>query len=180
MIKRVLFVILFSGLFAPTFAQNTNNQFKGGFDAVAVLNEYYKTQFPAGFGFSFKGLMAMPNEAQFTFSGNYLYFPLNSNYIIPKGENISLHQIPVFIGYRVYRQSFFFEPQIGASFLINRNKNIVGTNSSKNIQFGFSAEIGYVFNQLELSLRYQQSGAAPYQMAILGARVAYTIVGASY
>lgn len=122
----------------------------------------------------------MPMDAQLTFSGSYLYFPLNSNYILPDGENLSLHLIPVFVGYRVYRQSFFFEPHLGGSLLINNDRNIAGTNSAKNIQFAFAAEIGYVFNQLELSLRYQQSGASPYQMAFLGARVTYVIGGNNY
>ncbi|WP_339924386.1 hypothetical protein [uncultured Cyclobacterium sp.] len=175
--KQLLFIILLIGLISPSLAQNGTNQFNVGFDAGGVLNEYYKTQFPAGFGISLKGLIAMPLDAQLTFSGSYLYFPLNSNYILPDGENISLHQIPVFIGYRVYRQSFFFEPQLGGALLINNNKNITGTQSTKNTQFAFAAEIGYVYNQLEFSLRYQQAGGSPYQIAFLGARVAYAIVG---
>ncbi|EPR66998.1 hypothetical protein ADICYQ_3868 [Cyclobacterium qasimii M12-11B] len=161
-------------------AQIRTNQLNIGFDAGGVINEYYKTQFPAGFGLSLKGVIGMPMDAQLSLSGSYLYFPLNSNYILPDGENISLHQIPVFLGYRVYRQSFFFEPQLGGALLINNNKNITGTQSTKNLQFAFAAEIGYVFNQLELSLRYQQSGGSPYQMAFLGARVAYIIGGDNY
>jgi len=72
---------------------------------------------------------------------------------------------------------------IGLVLLIpypNIDKNIVGTYSAKDIQFAFAAEIGYVFNRLELSLRYLQSGASPYQMAFLGARVTYVIRGNNY
>lgn len=175
--KLVVTIILLTGINLASMAQIGANQINIGFDAGGVLNEYYQSQFPAGFGPSVKGLLGMSMNAQFSVSGHYLYFPLNSNYILPKGESISLHQIPVFIGYRVYRESFFFEPQIGAALLINSSKNQLGKTSSKDLEFAFSAEIGYVFNQLELSLRYQQSGGSPFQLAFLGARVAYVLGG---
>ncbi len=177
--KLVTIVILWTGISLTLLAQKGENQINVGFDAGGVLNEYYQTQFPAGFGVSIKGLIGMPMQSQFSLSGNYLYFPLNSNYIFPSDENLSLHQIPVIIGYRVYRESFFFEPQVGGALLINSSKNQLGKTSSKNLQFAFAAEIGYVFNNLELSLKYQQSGGSPYQLALLGARVAY-VISSSY
>jgi hypothetical protein len=119
----------------------------------------------------------MPMNAQVSLSGSYLYFPVDSDYILPNGRNINLQQIPVFAGYRVYRQSFFFEPQIGAALLINNDHNMVNNFTEKKIQFVFAAEIGYVFSRLEFSLSYQHSGASPFHMAFLGARAAYTIPG---
>jgi hypothetical protein len=175
--KQVLFIVLLVGLIAPSLAQTGENQINIGFDAGGVLNEYYAVQFPAGFGVSVKGLIGMPMNAQFSLSGNYLYFPIDSDYILPNGRSISLHQIPVFAGYRVYRQSFFFEPQLGAVLLINIDNNVVNNFTEKKIQFAFAAEIGYVFNRLEFSLRYQHSGASPFHMAFFGARAAYTIPG---
>ena len=175
--KLLVTIILLTGINLSSFAQKGTNQINIGFDAGGVLNEYYQSQFPAGFGASVKGLLGLDINSQFSVSGHYLYFPLNSNYTLPKGESISLHQIPVFIGYRVYRDSFFFEPQIGTALLLNSSKNQLGKTSSNDFEFAFSAEIGYVFNQLEFSLRYQQSGGSPFQLAFLGARVAYVLGG---
>ena len=175
--KQVLFIVLLASLMAPSFAQTAQNQINIGFDAGGVLNEYYAVQFPAGFGASVKGLIGMPMNAQITFSGNYLYFPIDSDYILPNGRSISLHQIPLYAGYRVYRQSFFFEPQIGSVLLINNDNNVANNYTEKKLQFAFAAEIGYVISRLEFSLRYQHSGASPFHMAFLGARAAYAISG---
>jgi hypothetical protein len=175
--QPVLFFILLVGLMAPSMAQTSDNQINIGFDAGGVLNEYYAVQFPAGIGFSVKGLIGMPMNAWLSLSGNYLYFPIDSDYILPNGRSISLHQIPLFAGYRVLRQQFFFEPQIGTLLMINNDNNVANNYTEKKIQFAFAAEIGYIFNRMEFSLRYQHSGASPFHMAFLGARAVYSIRG---
>ncbi|MFO7825536.1 MAG: outer membrane beta-barrel protein [Cyclobacterium sp.] len=175
MIKQTFIAVLFMLLSWKSMAQEGVNQINLGFDAGITLNEYYQTQFPAGFGASIKGLYGLGLNGQVSLTGNYLYFPLDPAYILPTGENLSLHLIPVLAGYRLNFEPFFFEPQVGGTLFINHYKNEPNSYSESNIEFSFAAELGYMLNNVELSLRYQHAGPSPFQMAFLGIRAAYII-----
>lgn len=175
MTKPFVIAVLLLLLSWKGMAQEGVNQINIGFDAGITLNEYYQTQFPAGFGASLKGLYGLGLNGQVSLTGNYLYFPLDPAYILPAGENLSLHLIPVLAGYRLNFEPFFFEPQLGGTLFINRYKNEPNTYSESNLEFTFAAEFGYILNNVELGLRYQHAGPAPFQLAILGIRAAYIL-----
>ncbi|WP_218588562.1 porin family protein [Cyclobacterium lianum] len=156
-------------------AQEGVHQINFGFDAGITLNEYYQTQFPAGFGASVKGLYGVGYNAQLALTASYLYFPLDPAFILPTGENLSLHLLPVLAGYRLNFKPFFFEPQLGATLFINQYKNQPNTYSESNMEFTFAAELGYLLNSVELSLRYQHAGPSPFQLGLLGLRAAYIL-----
>lgn len=167
-----LFLIFLSW---QSLAQQGDVQVNLGFDAGITLNDYYQNQFPASFGGSIKGLVRASTSGQLSLTGNYLYFPIDA--ALPTGENLSLHLIPVLAGYRLNFQPFFLEPQLGGALFINRFKNAPTTYSESQLEFAFAAELGYVMESLELSLRYQHAGPSPFHLGLLGIRAAYILTG---
>lgn len=175
--KTTFFGLIFILLSWQSLAQQGSFQLNLGFDAGITLNDYYRSQFPAGFGASLKGLLETSGTGELSLTGNYLYFPLDSSIPLPTGENLSLHLIPVLAGYRLNFQPFFLEPQLGGALLINRFKNAPVTYSDSQVEFAFAMELGYVLRSMELSLRYQHAGPSPFHLGLLGIRAAYILRG---
>jgi hypothetical protein len=175
MIKHIFFGLFFLLLTWPSFAQVPQSQVNIGFDAGITLNEFYQAQFPAGFGASIKGLVAAGPRGQWSLTGNYLYFPIDSSIPLANGENLSLHLAPLLAGYRLNFMPFFFEPQIGGALVANRFKNSPNTYTERQIELAFALEMGYRWEQVEFSLRYQHAGPSPFHLGLLGIRAAYVL-----
>ncbi|WP_154857279.1 outer membrane beta-barrel protein [Cyclobacterium xiamenense] len=175
MIKSLFFCFLFFLLGWQSLAQAQQSQVNLGFDAGISLNEFYQQQFPAGFGASIKGLLAAGPTGQWSITGNYLYFPIDSSIPLANGENLSLHVVPVLAGYRLNFKPFFLEPQLGGALFVNRFKNSPDTYSERQVEFAFAVEMGYRLQQVEFSLRYQHAGPSPFHLGLLGIRAAYVL-----
>lgn len=173
--RFILVVFLAISFYVPSQAQVGENYLNIGVDAGITMNEYLVTQFPAGFGGSIKGLLGVGLNGQITLSGTLLYFPLNSNFILPAGDNISFQAIPAFLGYRFNFDQVFFEPQLGAALHITRNRFGQTSDHLTSTELGFAAEAGYVFNLIEVGLRYQHTGQTPFHLGMLVFRAAYRI-----
>lgn len=174
--KRFILVgFLAISFYFPSQAQVGENYLNIGLDAGITMNDYLVNQFPAGFGGSVKGLLGVGLNGQVTLSGTFLYFPLNSNFILPAGDNISFQAIPAFLGYRFNFDQIFFEPQLGAALHITRNRFSQTSDNLTSTEFGFAAEAGYVFNLIEVGLRYQHTGQSPFHLGMIAFRAAYRI-----
>lgn len=174
--KRYILTFLL-GLFfyQHTFSQVGENYLNLGLDARITINDYYVTQFPAGFGASVKGLLGVGLNGQVTVSAAWLYFPLSTNFILPAGDNISFQAIPAFLGYRFTVDKVFFEPQLGAAIHVTRSRISQSSDNISATELGFAAEAGYGFDLLEISLRYQHTGQSPFHLGMLAFRTAYRI-----
>ena len=173
--RFILSVLLAIYFFIPSQAQVGENYLNVGLDAGITMNEYLVNQFPAGFGGSVKGLLGVGLNGQITLSGTFLYFPLNSNYLLPAGDNISFQAIPAFLGYRFNFDQVFFEPQVGAALHVTRNRFGQTSDNLTSTELGFAAEAGYIFNLIEIGLRYQHTGESPFHLGLLAFRAAYRI-----
>ena len=173
--KKCLVILFFLMVSFRGYAQYGEDYLNIGVDAGITLNEFYQVQFPAGFGASIKGLYGVGLKGQVSLTGHYMYFPLEQSFALPQGENLTLHVIPVFLGYRVNFDKFFLEPQVGGAMLINRFKNEPDVFHESTRKFSFATEAGYVFNLVEVSFRYQHAGTAPNHLGLLVIRAAYKI-----
>jgi hypothetical protein len=174
--KRFILVILLAiAFYFPSQAQVGENYLNIGLDAGITMNDYLVNQFPAGFGGSVKGLLGVGLSGQITLSGTFLYFPLNSTFILPAGDNISFQAIPVFLGYRFNFDQFFFEPKLGGAIHVTQNRFGQTSDNLTSTELGFAAEAGYVFNLIEVGLRYQHTGPSPFHLGMLVFRAAYRI-----
>lgn len=174
--KRFILVALLAiSFFLPSQAQVGENYLSIGLDAGITMNDYLVNQFPAGFGGSVKGLLGVGLNGQVTLSGSFLYFPLSTNFILPAGDNISFQAIPAFLGYRFNFDQVFFEPQLGAALHVTRNRVSQASDNITSTELGFGAEAGYIFNTIEIGLRYQHTGQSPFHLGLLAFRAAYRI-----
>ncbi|MEX2567827.1 MAG: hypothetical protein WD431_17905 [Cyclobacteriaceae bacterium] len=173
--KKCLVILFFLIISLRGYGQDGEDYLNIGVDAGLTLNEFYQVQFPAGFGASIKGLYGVGLNGQVSLTGNYMYFPIDQSFVLPTGENLTFHVIPVFLGYRLNFDEFFLEPQIGGAMLVNRFKNEPDVFNESTSVFAFAAEAGYVFDTVEVSFRYQHAGASPNHLGLLGIRAAYKI-----
>ncbi len=173
--RFILAVLLASSIYLPTQAQVGENYLNVGLDAGITMNDYLINRFPAGFGGSVKGLLGVGLSGQVTLSGTFFYFPLSSNFFLPAGDNTSFLAIPAFLGYRFNFDQFFFEPQVGSALHVTRNRFSQISDTITSTELGFGAEEGYVFNLIEVGLRYQHTGQSPFHLGLLAFRAAYRI-----
>jgi hypothetical protein len=173
--KKCLVIVFFLIISFRSYGQYGEDYLNIGVDAGLTLNEFYQVQFPAGFGASIKGLYGVGLNGQVSLTVNYMYFPLDQSFALPQGENLTLHVIPVFLGYRLNFDKFFLEPQVGGAMLVNRFKNEPDVYHESTTEFAFAAEAGYVFDLVEVSFRYQHAGPSPNHLGLLGIRAAYKI-----
>ncbi|WP_209331836.1 hypothetical protein [Lunatimonas salinarum] len=156
-----------------SYGQVGENFLNVGFDGALTLNEYYQNEFPAGFGGSVKALYGVGMNGQVTLTGGFTYFPIRSNIVLPLGDNVAFNLIPVTVGYRMFFENLFFEPQVGAALHVARNRFAQNSDNVTTAELGFAAEAGYIFEPLEVSLRYQHTGRAPFHLGILAMRVMF-------
>ncbi|WP_157971955.1 outer membrane beta-barrel protein [Pleomorphovibrio marinus] len=174
--KRFSLIILLALFVAGAAnAQYGEDYINIGVDAGLALNDYYQTQFPAGFGANVKGLYGVGLNGQVSLSGAYMFFPLDTQFILPDGDNMYFNVIPAFLGYRFNFDNFFLEPQIGGAMHMLTTRVDQDRITETSFELGFAVEAGYVFNQVEATVRYQHSGASPFHLGLLAIRASYRI-----
>ncbi|EON79030.1 hypothetical protein ADIS_0447 [Lunatimonas lonarensis] len=151
------------------------NSLNVGFDAGITLNEFFQNEFPAGFGGSVKALYGVGMNGQVSLTGGFTYFPIKSTIALPAGDNVAFNLMPLTIGYRMFFDQLFFEPQVGGALHVTRNRFAQNSDNVTTAELGFAAEAGYVFDPFELSFRYQHTGRSPFHMGFLAVRVMYRI-----
>lgn len=172
--KRIYLSVLALFIFSQnSYGQIGENFLNVGFDGALTLNEYYQNEFPAGFGGSVKALYGVGINGQVTLTGGFTYIPIRSTIALPFGDNVAFNLIPVTIGYRMNFDHFFFEPQLGGAMHIIRNRFAQTSDNLTSVELGFAAEAGYVFDPLEVSLRYQHTGRSPFHLGVLAMRVMF-------
>lgn len=158
-----------------SYAQVGVNSLNVGFDGGLALNEYFKNEFPAGFGGTVKALYGVGMNGQLSVSSGFTYFPIKSTIALPAGDNLAFNLIPLTLGYRLFFDQFFFEPQLGGALHVMRNRFAQNSDHVTTAEFGFAAETGYIFEPFELSFRYQHTGRSPFHMGFLAIRIMYRI-----
>jgi hypothetical protein len=79
------------------------------------------------------------------------------------------------IGQKMNFDRFFLEPQVGGALFAMRYRFDQDRYTETSTGFAFAAEAGYVFDMVEISLRYQHAGPSPHHLGLLGVRAAYKI-----
>ncbi|MBD1362640.1 outer membrane beta-barrel protein [Mucilaginibacter sp. ZT4R22] len=169
--KALTFIIALTSFMISAKAQKGNNQLQLGGQAafpVSELGDVTKT----GFGFSGKGMYGIGTSSQqVTFEAGFNRFTVKN---LPSGVDGHYSAIPIYTGYRYLIGGLSLEPQAGIS--INRVVGSAGnqTVSSSEANFGWATSIGYEFNNIELSVRYQSSDVkdSDVDLTFVGVRLA--------
>jgi len=146
------------------YAQTGNNAISIGAEADFPLGSY--TGYNIGFGGNVKGLYGLGASGQLTLTAGYSSFSGKSGSLY-NGQTLSL--LPILAGYRYNLASGLYgEGQVGLATLTTR---IPGFSFSQT-NFAAAANVGYVFNNFDVSVRYYTEGDV---MSMFAVRLAYNI-----
>lgn len=136
-----------------------------------------------GFGATVKGLYGVSDDGQVELTLGYLHFPGKDF----EGFEINYNIIPIMAGYRHSFGNFYGEGQLG--FAIAKSKtesdfempdipgmdfDINTSSSASSTEFSWAIGAGYMFDQFDISLRYQSIAASGSSLDWLGLRVGYS------
>jgi opacity protein-like surface antigen len=126
-----------------------------------------------GFGASAKGMYGIGKLPQhLTLEAGYNRFAVKD---LPSDASAHYSAIPVYLGYRANLSGVLLESQAGLSFNRIAGSGPGGTASASQTAFGWSLGAGYVFNSVELGVRYQSSekGDDVQKVRFIGIRLGY-------
>lgn len=178
--KRILtlssFLLLFSGL---AFSQTENITINVGIDGGLPLGNFgdYSN---FGIGGSVKGFYPLTEESEIGVHLGYMGFAAKgSNDMVKSSTAI----IPIMADYRHTINNFYIEPQLGLAVLRTKSKVNVdlgdmggfsGSGSASTTNLGWALGAGVVFDQFDISARYQGAGKSGGSLGFVGIRLGYS------
>lgn len=168
--KLTLTLIALFFISLTTFAQKGNNQISIGLDAGLPIGDFSEG-YNFGFGATFKGLYGIGSAGQLELTTGYLHFPLEGSTSSASGSTAI---IPIFAGYRHHLNSFYLEPQVGVSILRSSiDIEGLGSESTSETALGWAVGVGYLFNNFDLSARYQSASKDGNSIGFFAMRIGY-------
>lgn len=136
-----------------------------------------------GFGATVKGLYGVTDEGQIELTLGYLHFPGKDF----QGFKANYSVIPIMAGYRHSFENFYAEGQLGFAIAKSKAKSdfeipdipgfdfdINASSSESSTEFSWAIGAGYMFDEFDLSLRYQSIETSGSSIAWIGLRVGYS------
>lgn len=153
--KKALFVLLLSGMYATS-----NAQVSLGLEAGLPVGENGKP-YSSVLGGSLQYEIKPAHDMGITFSGGYLNYNIKKEY---GSGNVGF--VPLLAGVKYYfTPSAFFHAQLGAA---------IGTASGQGTSFAYSPGIGYKFSpKVDAELKYQGISNKGGSLDNVGVRLAY-------
>ena len=165
--KQKLFTLLF--FMAATgccYAQSGSAQISLGAETNFFLSNGYSGIYNPGFGGNIKGMYGVTDGGQVTLTTGYTYYGGKSGSLYGD-QDLSL--IPILAGYRFSAKSGWYgEVQAGIGML---GTHVSGSTFSQT-NFAAAANVGYVYKNFDLSLRYYTEGDV---ISLFAIRLAYNI-----
>ncbi len=126
-----------------------------------------------GYGAALKGMLGVGKVPQhLTLEVGYNRFGVKN---LPSSVDASYSSIPAYFGYRARLGGLTIESQAGVAFNHIEGSGPLGTVKSNQTSFGWAISAGYVYRNVELAVRYQNSESEndTYVIRFVGVRLAY-------
>jgi hypothetical protein len=172
--KRILFAFITLTSFAATgFAQKGNNQITPALE-LAIPTGDAGDNSTLGAGVTVKGLYGVGEAGQVTFTTGILRAGAKKEIKELLGaDKINSTMIPLLAGYRHHFNKFFAEPQIGYGIYGAKIKGGEYESSDSQGAFTWAAGVGYIYNNVEIGLRYQSMHKDGESSGFVGIRLGY-------
>src|SRR5699024_5401748 len=164
----ILSVALLFACFSA-FAQKGNNQISIGLDGGFPMGDFGKSS-NLGIGGTVKGMYGIGTAGQVELTLGYISFGMKES---SSTASASTGIIPIMVGYRHHFNGLYVEPQLGLSMLKTKVDVMGHTASSSTSAFGWALGAGYLFNDFDVSLRYQSASKNGNSLGFLGLRLGY-------
>lgn len=171
--KVFLSIIAIIALVASSLAQSGKNQISPAAEFALPTGDASDVN-KIGIGVTVKGLYGVGEAGQITFTTGFLTSGIKNDFKELLGaDKASSTMIPLLAGYRHNFKGFYAEPQIGYGIYGSKIKG--GDYDSKDSQgaFTWAAGVGYVFNNFEVGVRYQNMHKDGESSGFFGARLGY-------
>jgi len=165
-IVALLFIVAIS-----VNAQKGNNQI-GIAAQMGLPTGHFESNFKTGYGGSLKGLWGIGKTGQLTFTTGYTSFKSKGDLYHNFGASSI---IPFLAGYRLQKNNFYVEPQVGYGLYILKIKVFGQKMSESDGAFTYAIGIGYAKNGFDLGVRYQGANKGSNDITIVGIRLGYNI-----
>jgi hypothetical protein len=126
-----------------------------------------------GYGAGIKGMLGVGKVPQhLTLEVGYNRFGVKN---LPSSVDANYSSIPAYFGYRARLGGLIIESQAGVAFNHIEASGPLGTVSSNQTSFGWAISAGYVYRNVELDVKYQNSESEndTYAIRFVGIRLAY-------
>ncbi|HLS30448.1 MAG TPA: outer membrane beta-barrel protein [Flavobacteriaceae bacterium] len=133
-----------------------------------------------GFGATVKGLYGVSDDGQVELTLGYLHFPGKDL----EGFKINYNIIPIMAGYRHFFDNFYGEAQLGFAIAKTKTKSdfefdfpgvdVNMSASDSSTEFSWAIGAGYMFDEFDISLRYQSIATSGSSLDWIGLRVGYS------
>ncbi len=164
----ILSVALLFACFSA-FAQKGNNQVGVGLDLGLPMGDFGDGS-KMGIGGTVKGMYGIGTAGQLELTLGYISFGMKES---SSSASASTSVIPIFAGYRHHFNGLYVEPQLGIS-MIKSKVDVMGQSmSSSTSAFGWALGVGYLFNEFDISARYQSASKDGSSMGFIGLRLGY-------
>lgn len=168
-LSAVLFLIFFDA-----FAQKGNNQVSAGFDLGLPMGDFGESS-KLGVGGTVKGMYGVGTVGQVELTLGYISFGAKESSSV---ASASTSLIPILAGYRHHFNGLYVEPQLGLSFIKSKVDIDMGgvgsfSGSASTTAFGFALGAGYLFNNFDVSIRYQSASKDGGSFGFIGPRIGY-------
>lgn len=160
-------------LVAGSFAQAGKNQISPAAEFALPTGDASDVN-KIGIGVTVKGLYGVGEAGQITFTTGFLTSGAKNDYKELLGaDKVTSTMIPLLAGYRHNFKGFYAEPQIGYGIYGAKIKG--GDYDMKDSQgaFTWAAGVGYVFNNFEAGVRYQNMHKDGESSGFFGVRLGY-------
>lgn len=164
--KKLFLLLLVGTISTSLFAQKDHNQISAGLE-VGLPTGLMTNALGVGIGATGKGLYGVGTNGQLSATLGYIRYGFSES---GEGMSAGMSVIPIMPGYRHYFNNVYAEGQLGLA-VISSNYNVGGWSgsvSSTNASMAIGG--GYLFEDFDVSLRYQGYGIG---FGSLGIRVAY-------
>lgn len=168
--KGILAFCIVAASFTGAHAQTGNNQVGIGAE-IGLPTGDFGDAFKPGFGASLKGLYGVGTSGQATLTVGYSVFKEKEE----SGVNLSTSILPIMAGYRHNFNGLYIEPQIGYASYGAKVEFMGEEDSDSEGAFTWAAGVGYTFNGLDISARYQSGKLkdADSPFSLVGIRIGY-------
>lgn len=175
--KQIIFIAMLA--FAFIFSQNTQAQqgeFKinPGLELGIPMGDFSDLS-SFGFGVTAKALYNVSEDGQVEFTLGYISFPGKK---IGDGIKFNTSVIPIMAGYRHNFDGIYGEIQLGLASVNQKAKvSVPGygsvSGSDSTTEFSWAIGAGYMFEDFDISLRYQAIQASGGSLGWIGLRFGY-------
>lgn len=173
--KLIIATLLALSAISYGYAQQGNIDINAGIDFGLPIGDFSDV-YGFGYGATVKGLYGISDAGQVGLTLGYQRFGLKDDYDDMMSGSMGIS--PIFALYRHNLGGLYIEPQAGLS--VNKvNLKITESDwgdfggSASNTSFGYAVGLGYMFDKIDVSARYQGLTQSGENLSFIGLRIGY-------